>query len=116
MRRVSSVAEGVSATDSALRAPSVAACVMLAIDLPDAAILGASAGAPSSLQFALRHRDRCNALVLVVPAAFVPRRGGAAPLTIPADAIYIDTTAIPVEEVVQQVLAIVEERLAGQRR
>ena len=40
-----------------------------------AAIIGASAGAPSGLQFALRHPQRCMALVLMVPAAYAPRPG-----------------------------------------
>ena len=64
------------------------------LGLPDAAILGASAGAPSSLQFALRHRDRCKALVLVVPAAYAPRRGGAAALTTPAATEALFETAL----------------------
>jgi pimeloyl-ACP methyl ester carboxylesterase len=46
-----------------------------ALGIERAAIIGASAGAPSSLQFALRHPHRCNALVLLVPAAYVPRQG-----------------------------------------
>jgi 2-hydroxy-6-oxonona-2,4-dienedioate hydrolase len=44
-----------------------------ALQIPQAAILGASAGAPSSLQLALRHPRRCSALVLLVPVAFVPQ-------------------------------------------
>jgi len=70
------------------------AALLDALDLPDAAILGASAGAPSAMQFALRHRDRCKALALVVPAAFVPRRGGAAPLTTPAGTEALFETAL----------------------
>ncbi len=45
------------------------ACLLDALNLPAAAIVGASAGAPSSMQFALRHPQRCTALVLLVPAA-----------------------------------------------
>jgi 2-hydroxy-6-oxonona-2,4-dienedioate hydrolase len=37
------------------------------------AILGVSAGASSAMQFALRHLDRCNALMLFVPAVYKPR-------------------------------------------
>ena len=70
------------------------AALLDALDLPDAAILGASAGAPSAMQFALRHRDRCKALALVVPAAFVPRRGGGAPLTTPAGTEALFETAL----------------------
>lgn len=47
------------------------------LGLERASIVGASAGAPSALQFALRHPDRTEKLVLLVPAAFVPRAAGA---------------------------------------
>src|SRR5438067_8983262 len=59
------------------------ACLLDALGIERAAIIGASAGAPSSLQFALRHPQRCSALVLVVPAAYAPRLGGAPPLQTP---------------------------------
>jgi pimeloyl-ACP methyl ester carboxylesterase len=36
------------------------------------AVVGISAGAWSSLQFAIRHPDRCGALVLLVPADYLP--------------------------------------------
>jgi pimeloyl-ACP methyl ester carboxylesterase len=44
-----------------------------ALDLPRAAVVGASAGAPSAMQFALRHPGRTAALVLLVPAAYPSR-------------------------------------------
>jgi len=37
-------------------------------------VLGGSAGALSALQFALRHPQRCSALVPIVPATYVPGR------------------------------------------
>ena len=40
------------------------------LGIPSAAIIGVSAGAPSALEFAMRHPQRCAALVLVVPAAY----------------------------------------------
>jgi cytidylate kinase len=52
---------------------------------------------------ALEARDRAD------------RTRAVSPLTIAADAIYIDTTAIPVDDVVQRVLGIVEERLSRAR-
>ena len=52
------------------------ASLLDALGVARAAIIGASAGAPSALQFALRHRDRCAALVLMVPALYAPRRDG----------------------------------------
>jgi 2-hydroxy-6-oxonona-2,4-dienedioate hydrolase len=49
------------------------ACLLDALGLQRVAVLGISAGAPSSLQFALRHPQRTTALVLVVPGAYRPR-------------------------------------------
>jgi pimeloyl-ACP methyl ester carboxylesterase len=49
------------------------ACLLDALHLQRATILGISAGAPSSLQFAIRHPQRTTALVLVVPGAYRPR-------------------------------------------
>jgi 2-hydroxy-6-oxonona-2,4-dienedioate hydrolase len=49
------------------------ACLLDALNITKAAILGASAGAPSSMQFALKYPERCSALVLLVPAAYAPR-------------------------------------------
>lgn len=45
------------------------------LSIQRAAVVGLSAGAPSSMQFALRHPDRTAALVLLVPAAFAPLDG-----------------------------------------
>jgi 2-hydroxy-6-oxonona-2,4-dienedioate hydrolase len=48
------------------------ACLLDALKLPRAAILGGSAGAPSTIEFCLRHARRCSAMVLLVPAFFPP--------------------------------------------
>ena len=48
------------------------ACLLDALKIPRAAIVGVSAGGPSSMQFALRHGARCTALVLLVPLAWSP--------------------------------------------
>jgi pimeloyl-ACP methyl ester carboxylesterase len=48
------------------------ACLLDALKLPGAAILGGSAGAPSTVEFCLRHARRCSAMVLLVPAFFPP--------------------------------------------
>ena len=37
-------------------------------------VFGGSAGALSAIQFAIRHPERCDALVLFVPASFAPER------------------------------------------
>ena len=54
-----------------------------ALALSRVAVIGASAGAPSAMQFALRHPERCSAMVLLVPAAYAPRPGGASAVTPP---------------------------------
>lgn len=58
-----------------------------ALGIERAAVVGASAGAPSAMQFALRHPGRTAALVLLVPAAYPmqvePREGGAVPTRTP---------------------------------
>ena len=47
-------------------------CLLDALGIPKAAVLGGSAGAPSALQMAIRHPGRVSALVLMVPLAYKP--------------------------------------------
>jgi 2-hydroxy-6-oxonona-2,4-dienedioate hydrolase len=47
-------------------------CLLDALGIRQAGILGGSAGAPSALQMAIRHPDRVSALVLLVPLAYKP--------------------------------------------
>jgi 2-hydroxy-6-oxonona-2,4-dienedioate hydrolase len=70
------------------------ACLLDALNIRRAAIIGASAGAPSSMQFALRHPERTAALVLLVPAAYVPRPGGAPPMHTPPGTNFLFDTAL----------------------
>ena len=49
------------------------ACLLDALGIERASIIGVSAGAPSTLQFALRHPDRTTSLALLVPLAWAPR-------------------------------------------
>jgi len=70
------------------------ACLLDALGIREAAILGASAGAPSSLQFAIRHPARCRALILLVPAAYVPRTGGERSLDTPEWTRFFFDTAL----------------------
>jgi 2-hydroxy-6-oxonona-2,4-dienedioate hydrolase len=42
-------------------------------------VIGGSAGALSALQFAIRHPSRCNAVIAIVPATFVPGRAPVRP-------------------------------------
>ena len=60
------------------------ACLLDALGVRRVAVVGASAGAPSSMQFALRHPERTACLALLVPAAYPShieqRRDGAVPI------------------------------------
>ena len=47
-------------------------CLLGALGIGQAAVLGGSAGAPSALQMAIRHPDRVSALVLLAPLAYKP--------------------------------------------
>jgi len=47
-------------------------CLLDALGIPKAAVMGGSAGAPSARQMAIRHPDRVNAVVLLVPLAYKP--------------------------------------------
>ena len=47
-------------------------CLLDALGIGQAAVMGGSAGAPSVLQMAIRHPGRVNALVLLVPLAYKP--------------------------------------------
>ena len=51
------------------------ACLLDALGIRSAAVVGVSAGAPSALEFALEHPQRCTALVLIVPGWFPSREG-----------------------------------------
>jgi 2-hydroxy-6-oxonona-2,4-dienedioate hydrolase len=48
------------------------ACLLDALGVREAAVFGASAGAPSATQMAIRHPDRVSALILLVPLAYKP--------------------------------------------
>jgi 2-hydroxy-6-oxonona-2,4-dienedioate hydrolase len=52
--------------------------VLDALEVEAVPVLGVSAGAPSALQFCIRHPERCLALVLAVPLAYAPGREEAA--------------------------------------
>jgi pimeloyl-ACP methyl ester carboxylesterase len=70
------------------------ACLLDALGIQRAAVLGASAGAPSSMQFALRYPERSAALVLLVPAAYVSRPAGEPPMQTPAGTAFLFDTAL----------------------
>jgi 2-hydroxy-6-oxonona-2,4-dienedioate hydrolase len=47
-------------------------CLLEALGIADAAVMGVSAGGISALHFAVRHPDRLRALILLVPAVYRP--------------------------------------------
>lgn len=47
-------------------------CLLDALGIAKAVVMGVSAGGPSAMQTAIRHPDRVSALVLVVPIAYKP--------------------------------------------
>jgi len=47
-------------------------CLLDALGIRQAGVVGGSAGAPSAMQMAIRHPDRVSALVLLVPLAYKP--------------------------------------------
>jgi 2-hydroxy-6-oxonona-2,4-dienedioate hydrolase len=64
--------------------------LMDVLGISRAAIIGASAGAPSAMQFAIRHPDRTTALVLMVPAAYHP--DSTSPMKTPrGNSLLVDT-------------------------
>jgi pimeloyl-ACP methyl ester carboxylesterase len=70
------------------------ACLLDALNIRRAAVLGTSAGGPSSLQFALRYPDRTAALVLLVPAAYAPRPNAAPAVHTPRGTPFLFDTAL----------------------
>lgn len=79
---------------SAVAQADAHACLLDALNIRRAAVMGLSAGAPSSMQFAIRHPERTAALVLLVPAAYAPRKGGAPPVRTPPGVEFMFDTAL----------------------
>ena len=70
------------------------ACLLDALGYRRVAVMGASAGAPSALQLAIRHPERVSALVLMVPAAYAPRPDREASVKTPAGLNAVFATAL----------------------
>jgi 2-hydroxy-6-oxonona-2,4-dienedioate hydrolase len=47
-------------------------CLLDALGIAKASVMGGSAGAPSAIELAIRHPDRVSALVLIVPLTYKP--------------------------------------------
>ncbi len=63
-------------------------CLLDALGIKSAAVIGVSAGVPSALEFALRHAQRCTSLVLVVPGWFPYAQGASRRLGPAAQRIF----------------------------
>ena len=59
-------------------------CLLDALGIRAAAVMGGSAGAPSALQMAIRHPDRVSALILLVPLAYKPAAQADSAVPMPA--------------------------------
>jgi pimeloyl-ACP methyl ester carboxylesterase len=70
------------------------ACLLDALNIRRAAIVGVSAGGPSALQFALRFPERTTALVLLVPAVYTPRPNHEPPVRTPRGTVFVFDTAL----------------------
>jgi 2-hydroxy-6-oxonona-2,4-dienedioate hydrolase len=92
-------------------------CLLDALGIAKAAVMGGSAGAPSALQMALRHPDRVSALVLLVPLTYKPptQADSAAPMPpwveklmmrmIASDFLFWAALHVAHEQVIKTVLA-----------
>lgn len=100
-------------------------CLLDALGIQQAAVMGGSAGAPSALQMAIRHPDRVSALILLVPLAYKPptNANSAPPLApriestmmrvIGSDFIFWAATHIARKQVIKLVLATPPELLTN---
>ena len=98
------------------------ACLLDALGIERAAIVGISAGGPSTMRFALRHAQRTSALGLVVPLAYAPRAEAAelSPLTrfmleraVRSDFLYWSALKAAPSLIIKTVLATPTEVVAG---
>ena len=100
-------------------------CLLDALGIRQAAVLGGSAGGPSAMQMAIRHPDRVSALVLLVPLAYKPGElaDSAPPLPptvekimmrlIGSDFLFWAGTHVARDALIRLVLATPPERVAA---
>jgi len=68
--------------------------LLQALHIDRATVIGASAGAPSAMQLAIRHPQRVAALVLLAPAAFAPHEGKEQSIETPRGTNFLFSTAL----------------------
>jgi pimeloyl-ACP methyl ester carboxylesterase len=100
-------------------------CLLDALGIRQAGVLGGSAGAPSTLQMAIRHPDRVSALVLLVPLAYKPAAlaDSAPPLSplvesllmrlVGSDFVFWSALHVARDQVIKRVLATPPELLTA---
>jgi pimeloyl-ACP methyl ester carboxylesterase len=100
-------------------------CLLDALGIQRAAVMGVSAGGPSAMQTAIRHPDRVRALVLVVPIAWKPGdlAASAPPIAdwkdevllrlLGSDFLYWASLQLARDQVVRHVLATPPELVAA---
>ena len=116
----------VDAADASAAAQADAlVCLLDALGIGRAAVMGGSAGAPSALQMAIRHPDRVNALILLVPLTYKPptQADSAAPMPawventmmrlLGSDFLFWAASHIAREQVIKEVLATPPDLLAA---
>ena len=98
-------------------------CLLDALGIAKAAVMGGLAGAPSALQMAIRHPDRVTALVLLVPLTYKPpaQADSARPLPLwveatmmrllGSDFLFWSALHLARDQVIQRVLATSPELL-----
>ena len=101
------------------------ACLLDALGIDQAAVVGVSAGGPSALQLAIRHPQRVGALALVVPIVWKPGdvAQSAPPVSdrkdrlllrlLGSDALFWAGLHVAREQVMRHVLATPPERVAA---
>lgn len=100
-------------------------CLLDALNIGQAAVLGGSAGAPSAMQMAIRHPDRVSSLVLLVPLTYKPNTQAASaeamsPSTekmmmrlIGSDFFFWSGLHVAPDQVIKHVLATPPEQVAS---
>jgi 2-hydroxy-6-oxonona-2,4-dienedioate hydrolase len=101
------------------------ACLLDTLKIPRTAVIGASAGALSAMQLAIRHPNRVSALILIVPIAYRPglvanSASDASALSqrileslISSDFVYWVATHLAQDQLIQLVLATPPEVVAS---
>ena len=70
------------------------ACLLDTLGIEKVAVVGASAGGPSAMDFAAHYPGRTTHLILMVPAAYAPKPGGDTAMEHPREVPFLFDTAL----------------------